>query len=263
MRKGISFFIGTVMDPEYTAKLIKDAGFDSVITSADPRFNYQNGNIKTQCKIFKKYGLKPSSLHMRYRTDELHEFWKNSQIGDQIEKNLIKDLKVAAKYGFTCVVVHLFGEVSQIGFDRLRRVLKVCKEYNIPLAVENINDDKTFFATFKEIDDPYLKFCYDSGHNHTFYPNTDYFADEKLVSKLIALHLHDNLGMGDIHTLNKYGSIDWDKVAKNLAKVNNDISLDYELLFKEKPAETPEEIIKIAFEQACELERLIEKYKNK
>lgn len=263
MKKGITFFIGRILDPEYMAKNIKAAGIDCVLTSADPRFDYQFGDIDSQVKIFKKYGLSLSSLHMQYKTEELSEFWKNSQIGDKLEKNLIKDVKTAAKYGFTCVVVHLFGGTNDIGFTRLERVLKVCEKLNVPLAIENINDNKTFFETFDKIKSPYLKFCYDSGHNHIFDPEIDYFSIPELTEKLIALHLHDNMGNRDAHTLNKYGNIDWDKIAQGLAKVPNEFSLDYELLFHAKCDESPEEIYAEAYSQACELERMIEKYKNK
>ena len=40
MEKGISYFFGYKVGAKNLAKLIKDAGFDSVITSADKRFNF-------------------------------------------------------------------------------------------------------------------------------------------------------------------------------------------------------------------------------
>ena len=97
-----------------------------------------------------------------------------------------------------------------------------------------------------------MRFCYDSGHNHCFDGDYDYL--EKYGDKLICLHLHDNMGDSDSHTLNKYGNIDWDVVASKLAKCNN-VNLDYELLLYKKQNETPKETLEACLLQAIELEK--------
>ena len=66
MQKGIYFHFGYVYDDlEEQVKAIKNAGFDCVMTSANPRYNCENGTIKKQVELFNKYGLKLSSLHMK------------------------------------------------------------------------------------------------------------------------------------------------------------------------------------------------------
>ena len=119
MKKGISFFFGYDTEPEQRAKMIKDYGFDTVIANADKRLDKQNGTFKQQIKLFKKYGLELSSLHMSYRAEDLPNFWREGKAGDILTKNLIRDVKLAHKYGFTCVVVHLYGTYSPIGEQRL------------------------------------------------------------------------------------------------------------------------------------------------
>ncbi len=278
MKKGICFHFGYVYDNlEEQVKAIKDAGFDCVITNADPNMAKNNGTIKQQIKLFKKYGLELSSLHMQYKRDELPHFWHDNQTGKRLEKTLVKDVKTAKKYGFTCVVVHLKGEPNEIGYERIKRVLKVCEKVKIPLAVENIGNNHCFMKTFENVKSDYLKFCYDSGHNHAFDPQVDYLT--KYGNKLITLHLHDNLGPNptdkdlkdlnfkkqslDMHTLNKYGNINWDEIAKKLAKIDYPLNLDYETLMVYHNNETPEEVLSEVFKQACELEELINKYKSK
>ncbi len=263
MKKGISLYFGfKEILPEEKFKLIKEAGFDCIITSADPVFNSQNGTIEDQIELFKKYNLSHSSLHMRYKSSELPEFFKNSEIGDRIEQDLIKDVKIASKYGFSAVVVHLFctNSTREIGFNRIRRILKLCEKLKVPLAIENIDDPPTLKAIFEEIESPYLKFCYDSGHNNFIDPEFDYL--EKYGDKLICLHLHDNAGIEDEHTLNKYGTIDWDNLAKKLSKLNSEINLDYELLLYKRGNETKEEVLAETFKQACKLEEKIKKYQS-
>lgn len=255
MKKGISFYFGYNIEPEERAKLIKKYGFDTVIIHADKKYNKQNGTIKKQIKIFKKYGLEVSTLHMSYNNEELHYFWEVGKMGNKLTKNLIRDVKLAHKYGISCVVVHLFGTYSQIGEQRIRKVLNVCEKLNVPLAIENIDCQSVFLETFKHISHPYLKFCYDSGHNNAFDKDYDYL--DNFGDKLIALHLHDNNGQDDQHTLEKYGNIDWEKIAKKIADKN--LVLDYEIVMAYRENETAEQCLKETKEMADRLEKLIEK----
>lgn len=259
MNKGISFYYGFKSNYKERAKNIKNAGFDCVITNADKDFKSQNGSIKNQIRMFKKYGIKLSSLHMSYKTVELPNFFKDNKIGDKLEKNLIRDVKIAHKYGFICVVVHLCGDPNMIGVERLNRVLKVCEKLNVPLAIENIDEREPFMYVFEHINNKHLRFCYDSGHNHCFDSYFDYLG--KYGDKLICIHLHDNMGDEDSHTFNKYGNIDWEELAKKLAKCN-EVNIDYELLLNVKKNETELETLDICYKQACELENLINKYKG-
>ncbi|MBO5394983.1 MAG: sugar phosphate isomerase/epimerase [Clostridia bacterium] len=262
MKKGITLFFGFNSPVEERIKRIKAKGFDCVITSADPRFNHQNGNIKKQVKLLTKHGLELSSLHMRYLKDELPYFWLEGKRGEKIKKDLIKDVKIAKKYGFTCVVVHCRGQYSKVGEQRLREVLKVCEKYDMPLAIENLLSSAIFNDVFQNIQHPYLKFCYDSGHDNCDKCDFDYF---KLYGdKLITLHLHDNDGTSDQHTLNCVGSIDWKRVAKNIKKYNPTINLDYEIIYlKNAQHFTEEEVLDEVKKQADELEKMIEKASRK
>ena len=190
---------------------------------------------------------------MSYDANNLHYFWEDGKIGEKMKKNLIKDVKIAKKYGFSCVVTHLFGEYSEIGEKRLKEVLKVCEKVNIPLAIENIDCKQVFVDTFEHIDSPYLKFCFDCGHQNIFDKDFDYLG--KYGDKLVALHLHDNDGKSDLHTLNQFGTINWELLAKRLK--GKDVSLDYEIFMNNKPNISAEECLKEVKKQADELENLI------
>lgn len=277
MNKGICFHFGYLYkDIEQQVKDIKESGLNCVICTAEPKFNKENGTIKKQIKLFKKYGLMLSSLHMRYNREDLENFWLNNRIGKKVMKNLIKDVKVAHKYGFKSVVVHMVGNISEIGKQRLSKVLFCCEKLNIPLALENLNKNNQLLDDiYSSINSEYLKFCYDAGHAHCFEPNIDHLT--KYQNKVIALHLHDNLGNNvpnehydkigylgknpDMHTLNKYGNINWEELAKKIAKVPNELNLDYEVMMSYRKDETPKEVLKEVYNQACELEKYIAKYK--
>ena len=259
--KGISLYFGYKCDYKERIDLIKEAGFECVITSADPSLNKQNGTIRNQVKYLKKKGLKLSSLHMTYVEEELPNFFKDNKIGDKIEKRIIKDLRIAKKYGFTCVVVHISGEESEIGYKRIENILNVCEKLDVPLAIENLDFNQQLLVKIfdKYKDNKYLKFCYDSGHNNCFDYGFDYLG--KYGDKLICLHLHDNMGDNDSHTLNKYGNIDWEKLALELSKCK-EVNLDYELLMKQASNDSKEDVINECIKQAKELEERINYYRN-
>ena len=257
MKKYISLFFGFLSPVEERIKKIKQAGFDGVITTADPRFYYQNGKLSKQMKLFKKYGLEVSSLHARYVKENLPNFWLDGKAGDNIKKDIIKDLKLAKKYGFTCVVVHMRGAYTNIGEKRLLEILAVCEKLDVPLAVENLLSSKIFIDIFKNISHPYLKFCYDSGHDNCDNSDLDYLA--LYSDKLITLHLHDNDGTGDQHTLNKIGTIDWNMIATKLAKINPNINLDYEILYMKKiEGYSEDDVLNEVKSQADKLEIMID-----
>ena len=163
-------------------------------------------------------------------------------------------------FGFKCVVVHLFGEYSKVGEERLKRLLDYCESVNVPLAIENINAPKLFKAVFDHLSHPYLKICYDSGHNNVFDKETDYLTLYK--DKIICLHLHDNNGKADEHTLNKFGTIDWDEIAKRLAALPEEISLDYEMLMYNNHGVAMEDCLTETYRQAAKLEEKIKHFKS-
>lgn len=256
MDKGISTFFGFEGNIKERLKKVKQAGFTCIITSADKKFKNQNGTLKQQVKIAKKLGLKLSSLHSSYVESELKYFFEDCKIGDKIESRLKKEVKIAKKFGFTCLVVHLIGEPNLVGINRLNRILKVCEKYDLPLAIENIDHPKTFDYVFENINNKYLCFCYDSGHNHVFERKRNHLKE--FGNKLVAIHLSDNNGTCDQHTLNQFGSINWKKVAQQLKQANK-VSLDYELIMlKNKDKLNEDEVLERCFKNACELEKLLE-----
>ena len=251
MNKGMRFYFGYDIDKKERAKLIKEAGFDCVITSNDKKYQALNGTLKFQVKQIKKYGLSPSSLHMRYESEDLPDFWKEGKKGELLKKILIQDVKNAYKYGFSCVVVHLVGEYSEIGKTRLLKVLDICQKLNIPLAIENIGYKKLLIDVFDNISHPMLKACFDVGHQN--FVDKDFDMTQFCDEKIIALHLHNNNGLQDQHSL--AGNIDWEELGSKL-KNHTDISLDFELKGG-MPNLSPQEYLKKAKEIADILEKSI------
>lgn len=261
MKKGISLYFGYATDKEERFKLISGAGFDCIMTNFDERFDGQNGTMEEQLRFMKKYNLKPASLHSRYSARELPEFWKKGEIGDKLEANLMEDIRNASKYGFCAVVVHMFGKYSKVGEERIKRLLSYCEKMKVPFAIENIDDPALFKTIFEKIDHPYLKICYDSGHNNYVDKETDYLTLYR--DKIVCLHLHDNNGIDDEHTLNRFGTINWDEIARKLALLPNKVSIDYEMLMYNNHNVPMQECLNETYKQAVELEKKILSYRRK
>ena len=259
---GISWFFGFDIKPKKRVELLKKYGFECVCTRNSRRYNKQNGSFKKQIKLFKKNGLKLSSLHMDYTNKDLPFFWTDSKIGDKLEKNIIKDIKHSSKHGFTCLVTHIKGKWSTIGKRRLLRILEVCEKYNVDLAIENLcNNERVFIKTLRTVKHKNLKFCYDTGHHNIGMKDIDLL--DEFGDKLVALHLHSNMGDFDSHTLRKFGNIDWDAIAQKLAKLP-DVYLDYELLFYVMPSGyTVEQALEECKKEAEHLSKRIEFYRKK
>ena len=256
---GIRFYFGFASDPNKRIQKIKDYGFDAIITSPDKKYNKQNTSIKNQVKLAKENGLKLSSMHSTYKNELLPYFWQPGLKGWLIKRKLIKEARFAKKLGFACMVVHLDGKFSNLGKNRLLQVLAVAKKIDLPLAIENLTNEDLLIDVFKNIEHPYLKLCFDAGHNNCFTPNLDVLS--MFGKHLVAVHLHDNLGKTDDHTLNLFGNIDWDAVAKKLANCPP-VSLDYELAMYNDHDITEDECLEICIKQGKDLEFLIEKYRR-
>ena len=260
MIKGICEYFGVKAPMKERLYKIKEYGFDAIITSADKKFDKTNGKFRKRVNYAKKIGLKLSSLHSSYDHESFNLFLDN-KIGNKVAKKLIKEVKMCSKYGFLCLVVHLYGEPSEVGIDRINRILKVCDKYNVDLAIENILYPHVFDYVFKNIKHDHLKMCYDSGHNNCFEKGREFFPE--FNKKLVCLHLHDNFGEKDDHMpFNLGGQVNIDKVAKDLINTKV-VNLDFEILCHNKVLTTIDEILSKTMENAKYIEAIVEKERKK
>jgi sugar phosphate isomerase/epimerase len=90
----------------------------------------------------------------------------------------------------------------------------------IPLLLENVWEENPQFhkELFVQLPSPYLGFCLDVGHQHTFSktPLPVWLGD--LAEQLQEIHLHDNNGNQDAHLPVGQGSIDFDWLFQFLDK---------------------------------------------
>ena len=97
--------------------------------------------------------------------------------------------------------------------------------------------------------------CFDSGHNHA------HFKDEldlkRFKNKIFAVHLHDNKGELDEHLLPFDGTINWNKVIKDLKDNNYDGPITLELCYRNEYLNmSMEDFYKKGYEIAKKLEKM-------
>ncbi len=256
---GITDFYGFYEPYKTRLNKIKANNFTYVLMSNDKRYKKQNGSLKNRVKYAKKIGLKLSSLHASY-DGTLPLFNLKGKIGDKIERLLKKEAKLASKYGFKNLVVHIEGDPSEILLQRINRILKVCEKYKVNFALENLERKEIFDFVEHNIKNQMLKFCYDSGHHNCFCKDKEFFPE--YTDKLTCVHLHDNNAKLDQHIpFECGGNIDITKLSKDLAKTSINC-LDFEILPKILNL-NPDELLKKVYENGVLLSNLINNFRQK
>lgn len=76
-------------------------------------------------------------------------------------------------------------------------------------------------------------------------------------SRLMALHLHDNDGSSDQHCLPFDGTVDWQKVMKNISQTGYQGAVALEVNNTGYEDRHPEEFLHLAYERAKRLEAIL------
>lgn len=162
---------------------------------------------------------------------------------------LLRSIRCAAILGARQIVVHPIDVPDktvqkQFNLDFYNKLVPVCKEYNIKVALENMwghsqVDPKRIIPNvcsyghdladyFDELDPRYFTVCLDLGHSGLVGESADN-AIRSLGSRLGALHVHDNDHVSDMHTLPFMGKMDWDAICSALAQTNYSGDFTYEV----------------------------------
>jgi len=103
-------------------------------------------------------------------------------------------------------------------------LLRIAKKHGVEIAIENVPEPYPFlmksaqdFSRFYNELDEDLGLVFDIGHANINHQIQDFIA--RFSDKIVHIHASDNDGAGDKHLGIGYGTIDWNSVAKALAKV--------------------------------------------
>ena len=242
-------YFGYNLTPQERMRTIKSAGFDGVILLwAD----YFDADYKEFPKYAEKEGLYIENTHAPYM--QANSIWEDNIEGEEYTSHIARCIEDCSKYNIPTLVVHpINGKTplpnANIGLERFKRIIDFAEKFNINIAIENQGNPEYIDFVFKNIQSSKLYFCFDSGHEKYYSPQLDLL--DLYGDKLIALHLHDNNGKEDSHSLPFAGAVDWYKISTKLKSINYNGAIALETLNKGfENIEDPVEFLMLALDSA-------------
>jgi sugar phosphate isomerase/epimerase len=205
-------------DPSPYLKRIADAGFSHIhwCHQWNTDFLYSKWEVEEIKKWLDEFGLKLLDLH---GSSGKEKDWASTQeyqrlSGVELAQNRIE---MASYLSSDVVIMHVPGHPTNIPIRKtLDELEPYARERNVRIAIENGNFE-AIGKLLSEYSPEYLGLCYDCGHgNIGEAKGLDHL--ETLKDRLISVHLHDNDGTGDMHQIMFMGTVDWERLAKIMAK---------------------------------------------
>lgn len=225
MKKNIYINYSYNLSLEERIKLIKNTGFDGI-------FVFGDDEAVDAIKLAKEYGLNVETIHLPFK-DICNSIWLDNDLSEDYINEVLRWIDIASLYGIDKVIFHLSQTVNppaynELGFNRIRRILKYCEEKNVFLCLENLRFINYLDETLKRIESPKMKMCFDIGHANCFSHNIYNFGFEKYAPYIICMHIHDNNGISDEHLIPFEGNIKYNELIKELKQIgyNHELSLE-------------------------------------
>ncbi len=163
-------------------------------------------------------GIVTDTLHAPFTN--INNIWKSDESGDAMEKELCDSIGLCAEYGIPTLVVHLSSgvpapRICDAGTARFDRLVGLAQKLGVMIAFENQRYIANLAFALESY--PSAGFCWDVGHEGCFSQGIRFMP--LFWKKLVALHLHDNLGEynRDEHRIPFDGKLDYGYVAQTIA----------------------------------------------
>ncbi|HTL51893.1 MAG TPA: sugar phosphate isomerase/epimerase family protein [Planctomycetota bacterium] len=217
-------------NPEPYLKRIAEAGFTHThwCHQWNTDFLYGKSELRAIARWLKKYRLVLNDLHA---TAGKEKSWGSAleherKAGIELVKNR---LDMSAYLESDVIVMHLPTEPVEVKeqtkfWKRLQKTLDSLQPHarkrGVRIAVENMSTDN--FDTIRKVLGLYpadfIGVCFDCGHaNIVQPPDVGKIWMDAHKDRLIAVHLHDNDGKGDLHRIPFTGTVDWAWLTKMIA----------------------------------------------
>ncbi len=285
--------------PEESIPLIRDAGFDcfdlslfDMLDDSNP-FNGPDYIKKAQelRKIADACGIPCNQSHAPFPSSYPNDTPEGMEANRKLPEKLRRALEVAAIVGAKNIVVHPrqhlhwtdhAAELMEENCAFYESLLPYCRSYGIHVAVENMWQQNRYgktivdstcsrpdeFASYMEMLDPeWFVACLDIGHCTL----TDHSPADMIRAlghrHLHALHVHDNDGVVDLHTVPfqpNAAKVNWSAVTDALAEINydGDLTLEVDSFLFRLPRELLPASLKYMAETARYLANEVERKKK-
>ena len=201
-------------------RVLKNIGFDFVALGLS-LFSQEGDELERSAALCEKYGFEIDNIHLTGA--KTTAIWSDGEQGEEICTRICGEIARASAAGIGVGVAHITwghtppAPVSEVGLSRYVRIAECAAKHNFVLALENSVFIDHLYAAMKHLKDyPSIGFTFDSGHRNAFAPEYDFLSD--FGNRLAVTHIADNDGAHDLHLMPMDGSVDWNYVARGLAK---------------------------------------------
>ena len=231
----------------------------------------ENPDFEMAMQLFKENGVICETLHAPF--NKINDMWNEDEAAARQMIDRLKDsVDKCEKYCIPISIVHLSSgrpmpAINERGIGRFEEVFDYANKKGVKLALENQRYKENISFFMEKYKTP--GFCWDNGHEYCFSKGIKFM--ELLGDRLCALHIHDNRCETDTddHLLPFDGNIDFEEVAKAIAKsdyngtvmleVSRFPSIDGKKIYEDI---SDGEYVKRAVDSAKKLADMIEKYKK-
>ncbi|MHB9034521.1 MAG: sugar phosphate isomerase/epimerase family protein [Anaerolineae bacterium] len=183
---------------------------------------------------------------------------------------VINRMHFARRLGSDVIIMHMptapdDKAAAEIYWSRVRRTLDALKpeteRYGVYLAIENGDPHNlaSIAQVFEWYGPEFVGLCYDCGHGNLAGDGLEWL--DKLGTRLLALHLHDNDGHSDQHKLPFTGTIDWDRLMRLIAKSTYRKWVSLELGAHHTGISDEDLLLDMAYAAAVRLQAMLDHYR--
>lgn len=248
--------------PEPALRGMARAGFSHVhwCHQWSTDFLYSKPEVEQIARWLDEFGLTLIDLHGSAGREK---WWGSEREYERLAgiELVANRIAMTRRLGGDAVVMHLAKEPEEATekgayWDRTRRTLDALKptaaSFDVRIALENVapSNHSTLARVLELYGPDCLGICYDAGHGNMCGDGIDWL--EQHAERLIAVHLHDNDGVGDEHRLPGMGTVDWPRLARVIARSSYKKPLSLEVSQKNSGYEAREEAFLAAAHAAGE-----------
>ncbi len=215
---GTYFLSDSSVSQEDKIIMTKAAGFDFVGLGLGL---FAGEELEPTVELCHKHSMPIDNIHLTGAKTTL--IWNEGEEGDAICERYCREIKRAADAGIRAGVAHITwghskpAPMSETAFARYYKIAECAEKNNFILGLENSVFIDYLYETMKYLKDcSSIGYTFDSGHHNAFAPECDLLRD--FGDRLIVTHIQDNNGIHDLHMPPFDGNVNWDHVAKGLAK---------------------------------------------
>ncbi len=215
-----------------TIDAIKKAGFKNVFIQW---YNIEwSTSQEEQLKYIRKQNLNVIFAHLGFQN--INELWMDTEEGNKLVDRYKNDIRVCKENNIPMVVMHLTAKsiapkYNEIGLKRLKEIVDYAQSLDVKVAFENTKIKGYLEYVIENIDNENVGICFDSGHYHVHFKDELDFS--KFKNRIFAIHLHDNDQSADLHLIPFDGTLNWEKLVKDLKENNYNGPITMEVVYSD------------------------------